>query len=91
MVLLDELKSRLTAYEEPLKDLRDSLDLASKKLRMKNCRKGWRNPDSGMIGDFPARDERTERSRGFCQRDRTALLGLRGYAAAHRDERGRAG
>ena len=24
-VLLDELKSRLTAYEEPLKDLRDSL------------------------------------------------------------------
>ena len=25
VVLLDELKSRLTAYEEPLKDLRDSL------------------------------------------------------------------
>ena len=24
-VLLDELKSKLTAYEEPLKDLRDSL------------------------------------------------------------------
>ena len=25
VVLLDELKSKLTAYEEPLKDLRDSL------------------------------------------------------------------
>ena len=26
VVLLDELKSKLTAYEEPLKDLRDSKD-----------------------------------------------------------------
>ena len=25
VVFLDELKSKLTAYEEPLKDLRDSL------------------------------------------------------------------
>ncbi|GAA0797124.1 hypothetical protein GCM10008910_19240 [Faecalicatena orotica] len=25
VVLLDELKTRLSAYEEPLKDLRDSL------------------------------------------------------------------
>jgi hypothetical protein len=25
VVLLDELKSRLSAYQEPLKDLRDSL------------------------------------------------------------------
>ncbi|RGH16237.1 peptide chain release factor 2 [Ruminococcus sp. AM27-11LB] len=44
MVLLDELKSRLTAYEEPLKDLRDSLDLASKKLRIEELEKRLEEP-----------------------------------------------
>ncbi|MDO4598851.1 MAG: peptide chain release factor 2 [[Ruminococcus] gnavus] len=51
MVLLDELKTRLSAYEEPLKDLRDSLDLASKKERIEELERTieepgfWDNPD----------------------------------------------
>ena len=45
VVLLDELKSRLTAYEEPLKDLRDSLStLASKKLRIEELQKRLEEP-----------------------------------------------
>ena len=51
MVLLDELKVRLSAYEEPLKDLRDSLYLASKKERIEELERTieepgfWDNPD----------------------------------------------
>ncbi|HAX50861.1 MAG TPA: peptide chain release factor 2 [Lachnospiraceae bacterium] len=51
MVLLEELKTRLSAYEEPLKDLRDSLDLASKKKRIEELERKieepgfWDNPD----------------------------------------------
>nr|WP_296956899.1 peptide chain release factor 2 [uncultured Mediterraneibacter sp.] len=44
MVLLDELKSKLMAYEEPLKDLRDSLDIASKKLRIEELEKRLEEP-----------------------------------------------
>ncbi|MCH1973572.1 peptide chain release factor 2 [Muricomes sp. OA1] len=44
MVLLDELKARLTAYEEPLKDLRDSLDLASKKERIEELERKIEEP-----------------------------------------------
>nr|WP_294491383.1 peptide chain release factor 2 [uncultured Mediterraneibacter sp.] len=44
MVLLDELKSRLTAYEEPLKDLGIHFDLASKKLRVEELEKRLEEP-----------------------------------------------
>ncbi|MFR1226611.1 peptide chain release factor 2 [Mediterraneibacter faecis] len=44
MVLLDELKSRLTAYEEPLKDLGIHFDLASKKLRIEELEKRLEEP-----------------------------------------------
>ncbi|WP_195609265.1 peptide chain release factor 2 [Mediterraneibacter glycyrrhizinilyticus] len=54
MVLLDELKQNLTAYEEPLKDLRDSLDLASKKERIEELERKieepnfWDNPEESQ-------------------------------------------
>ncbi|RHV04130.1 peptide chain release factor 2 [Firmicutes bacterium OM07-11] len=54
MVLLDELKQTLTAYEEPLKDLRDSLDLASKKERIEELERRieepgfWDNPEESQ-------------------------------------------
>ncbi|MCI7628538.1 MAG: peptide chain release factor 2 [Blautia glucerasea] len=54
MVLLDELKMRLSAYEEPLKDLRDSLDLASKKERIEELERRieepgfWDNPEESQ-------------------------------------------
>ncbi|RGH41895.1 peptide chain release factor 2 [Firmicutes bacterium AM41-5BH] len=54
MVLLDELKQTLTAYEEPLKDLRDSLDLASKKEQIEELERRieepgfWDNPEESQ-------------------------------------------
>ncbi|MEE1086955.1 MAG: peptide chain release factor 2 [Schaedlerella sp.] len=44
MVLLDDLKLALAAYEEPLKDLRDSLDLASKKARIEELERRIEEP-----------------------------------------------
>ena len=49
VVLLDELKLRLSAYEEPLKDLRDSL----RSCGLKSWRSVWKNRDFGMIRKFP--------------------------------------
>nr|WP_207745997.1 peptide chain release factor 2 [Mediterraneibacter glycyrrhizinilyticus] len=51
---MDELKQNLTAYEEPLKDLRDSLDLASKKERIEELERKieepnfWDNPEESQ-------------------------------------------
>ncbi|MEJ8734852.1 peptide chain release factor 2 [Mediterraneibacter sp. ICN-202921] len=44
MVLLEELKNRLSAYEEPLKDLRDSLDLASKNEQIEELQRKIEEP-----------------------------------------------
>nr|WP_251391086.1 peptide chain release factor 2 [Mediterraneibacter agrestimuris] len=44
MVLLDELKQNLTAYEEPLKDLRDSLNLAAKKEQIEELERRIEEP-----------------------------------------------
>ncbi|WP_207644089.1 peptide chain release factor 2 [Clostridium sp. C105KSO13] len=51
MVLLEELKTRLSAYEEPLKDLGIHFDLASKKKRIEELERKieepgfWDNPE----------------------------------------------
>ncbi|MCU6748314.1 peptide chain release factor 2 [Faecalicatena acetigenes] len=44
MVLLEDLKNRLSAYEEPLKDLRDSLDLASKNEQIEELQRKIEEP-----------------------------------------------
>ncbi|MDD2980206.1 MAG: peptide chain release factor 2 [Hespellia sp.] len=44
MVLLDEFKARLSAYEEPLKDLRDSLNLPGKKERIEELERSMEEP-----------------------------------------------
>ena len=45
VVLLDELKSKLTAYEEPLKDLRDSLWPRFKEAKRLEEPGFWDNPE----------------------------------------------
>ena len=52
MVELDQFKTELAAYEEPLKEVRDSLDLVSKEQRIQELERKmeepgfWDNPDT---------------------------------------------
>ncbi|MGN0170366.1 MAG: peptide chain release factor 2 [Lachnospiraceae bacterium] len=45
MVELDQVKSELAGYERPLKELRDSLDIAGKQQRVKELEKIMETPD----------------------------------------------
>ena len=53
MVELDGFKTRMNGYEEPLKEVRDSLDLENSVWR--SWRERWKLPDSGIMQSAPRR------------------------------------
>lgn len=49
MVELDNYKTELASYEEPLREVRDSLNLGDKRFRIEELEKNMEAPDFGMI------------------------------------------
>ncbi len=45
MVELDNFKTELSSYEEPLKEVRDSLNLEQKRFRIEELEKNMEAPD----------------------------------------------
>lgn len=53
MVELDAFKSELNTYTEPLKEVRDSLDLENKEKRVEELERKWKLRAFGTMQSVP--------------------------------------